>query len=100
MKEHVAIQLCLNKQQSKKFRTEINSLTKNTPEVRDNDTLTIDYKFQIEYIGDIRKNLKAISILCSEPGLVKQANCEMIEEGRILCYEVLKELDNLIRKLK
>jgi len=68
--------------------------------IEKDDTLKVNYRFNIEYLGNIVECLKAVRELCQDQKIIKQANCNILQKGSILCYEVFKELEALIRRIK
>ncbi len=66
----------------------------------DDDTLNINYDFYIKYLGNTAACLRAVREICLNPKVVVTSSCEELEQGRILCYETLKELDALVRSLQ
>jgi hypothetical protein len=68
--------------------------------VLDGDTLKVNYKFFIDYFGDVAAKLAAIKTICVDSDVVTKADCDELIEGRILVYEALRELDNVIRIVK
>jgi hypothetical protein len=63
------------------------------------DMVHIRYKFWASYYGVV-KNLQAVQDLCDDPDVVVTVDCAELEEGRILIYETLKKLDNIIQHVK
>lgn len=63
------------------------------------DTIKIRYKFWASYYGVV-ENLQAVQGLCDDPDVVVEADCDELEGGRILIYETLKKLDNIIQHVK
>jgi hypothetical protein len=64
------------------------------------DKLKLKYDFFIHYFGDIAAKLAAIKVICNDSDVVVEAECNELVEGRILIYEVLRELDNVIQIVK
>ncbi len=63
------------------------------------DTIVVGYSFLVTYSNVVR-NLRAVQAICDDPDVVVTADCGALEEGRILAYETLKKLDNIIRQVK
>ena len=68
-------------------------------DIQPDDTIKISYKFWASYYGVVQ-NLQAVQDICDDPDVVVKADCAALEEGRILVYETLKKLDNIIQKVK
>lgn len=64
------------------------------------DDLKVNYTFSIDYFGDVVKKLTAVQELCEDPEIISDANCVTLQEGRILCYAVLKKLEAVLKGLK
>jgi len=64
---------------------------------KNEDTLKIHYRFDILYYNVVA-SLKAVQELCRDPNVVNQVNCDALEKRRILIYQVLEELEKLIKK--
>ena len=67
--------------------------------VQTDDTINISYKFWATYYGVVQ-NLQAVQSLCDDPDVVVKVDCAELEKGRILIYETLKKLDNIIQHVK
>lgn len=63
------------------------------------DTIKINYKFRADYYGVVQR-LQAVQELCGDPDVVVAADCDTLEANRILIYETLKKLDNIIQHVK
>lgn len=59
------------------------------------DKLTIDYKFQIRYLGDTAAALKAVLEICNHPDVIKDADCNLIQKGVCLLHETLEALKKI-----
>ncbi len=64
------------------------------------DTLKVSYSLSIGYFGEVVKQLHAVQELCEDPEVISDANCVTLQEGRILCYAVLKKLEAVLKGLK
>jgi len=65
------------------------------------DDLKITYTFCCDYYGQIVRALTAVETILDDPEtVISKVDCEMLEEGRILVFEVLRKLDDVIRKVK
>lgn len=63
------------------------------------DIINVRYKFWVHYHGVV-KQLQAVQEICDDPDVITATSCADLEEGRILIYEVLKKLDNIIQQVK
>ncbi len=65
------------------------------------DDLVITYRFYCDYFGNVVEALQAVEKILDDPEtVVKKADCVALEEGRILIFEVLTKLNDVIRKVK
>ena len=69
-------------------------------QLKQGDNLKVSYDFFIMYFGDVVKKLTAVAAICDDPDVVLSASCEELEEGEILCYEVLNKLKRVIALVK
>ena len=84
-----------------RLREAIEVLVKVPDPMGEGDNLKITYSFYIDYYGKIVKALTAVETIIDDPEtVISQVDCEMLEEGRILVFEVLRKLDDVIRKVK
>ena len=63
------------------------------------DSYLVTYRFWIDYFN-IVKELQAVEEICNDPDVPAVATCAALEENRILIYEMLKKLDNIIQQVK
>ena len=98
LQEDVTINLQFTPQALTRHRHDIEQLM-SPPATRDGDLLNIRYKFCIKYFGNIRNALAAVSSICDDPSVVKSVSCAELTQGRILIHEVLKKLEELIKKV-
>lgn len=99
--ETVRINMKLDKAAYDRYTAEVKLICPNLwVEMLKDDSLNVKYEFFITYLGQVAANLAAVKTICLDPDVVIDANCEMLTEGRILAYEVLRELDNIIRIVK
>jgi hypothetical protein len=68
--------------------------------VKDTDEVNIDYKFCCEYFGSVEVALRHIQSICDDPDVVLDVSCESLAQGRILLYEVLKRLEQVIKTVE
>ena len=100
-REHVEIKMELDKAAYARHASAVRALVPDFKlQMRGGDTLSVRYKFVIEYFGDVAEKLEAVQTLCSDPDVVQTASCADLEQGRILVYEVLKRLDAVIKQVK
>lgn len=99
--EEVQIIMKLNKEAFDKHEKAVRALCPDLEtDLKDGDDLRVDYKFFIQYFGSVEEKLKVVGELCSDSAVIIEADCAMLEEGKILCYRILKQLDNVIRIIK
>ena len=97
--ECIAIQLTLNGKEIKKHKHALAVLCNNI-HFGEGDTLDIEYKFFVAYMQELVDRFRAIQDLCMNPEVVIDASCTDLEQGKILVYEVLKELELIITSVK
>lgn len=98
-REKVEIKMTLHKEAFERHKKAVKILLV-PPEMMEDDSLVITYKFFCEYFGNVVACLQAVEEICDDPDIIKEADCEALEEGRILVYEVLRKLEAVIQKVK
>jgi hypothetical protein len=63
------------------------------------DLINVTYKFTAYYYGVV-KQLQAVQELCDDPEVIVTIDCAELEAQRIIIYETLKKLDNIIQQVK
>jgi len=63
--------------------------------VRSGDQLNIDYKFQIQYLGDTADALKAVLEICNHPDVIKDVDCNLLRKGICLFHDTLESLKQI-----
>lgn len=94
--ENVQIKMTLDKAAHDRHAQVVKDLAPHLGPVLENDTLNLTYTFHCLYFGDIVKKLTAVQELCSDPQIIHEASCRELRDGKILVYEVLKKLDDVI----
>ncbi|MHC4705019.1 MAG: hypothetical protein ACYTFQ_31100 [Planctomycetota bacterium] len=97
--EHIEIKMELDKAAYDRHRKAVEDFSPHL-QVSEGDTLKLTYNFYCDYHGDIVKKLTAVKEFCSDPAIVHKASCSELEEGRVLVYEVLKKLDEVIQLVR
>lgn len=69
-------------------------------QLKKGDLLKVNYKLWVAYFGDVVEKLEAVKAICSDPDVVRTANCEELEQGRLLVYEAFKRLDEVIQQMR
>lgn len=64
-------------------------------DVRSGDQFNIDYGFQIQYLGNTAAALKAVLEICNHPGVIKSADCNLLQEGVCLLQDALDSLKQI-----
>ena len=102
--EEIKIKLVVGESVYKRCEKAVKTLV--TPSVEPSEMgsrtdLLIEYTLWCEYFGDVAKALQAIEEILDDPEtVVREADCAALEEGRILVFEVLTKLQDVIRKVK
>jgi len=99
-KETCQIIMRLNKTLCEKHRETAKTVKVLPNDVLEGDILKLSYEFTIHYYGEIVERLKAVNKICSDPDVVIDVNCELLEESKCLVYEALKNLEKLIKTVK
>ena len=98
----VKILMSLSKEAHDRCREIVHILwpTWNETLIRPGDTLCLDYEVSVYYFNDLIKKLTAVQTLCADPEVNVEVSREELEEVRILVYEVLKRLENVIQEVR
>lgn len=100
--ENCTINMELELSAAKKHKRAAETLLreKSSVTMASSDTLKLHYSFRILYFGQIIENLRAVIRICKDPNVIINADCELLEEGRCLAYEALRNLDEAIKTVK
>lgn len=61
--------------------------------------LKLDYRFSIQYFGDVAFRLDAVSNILDDPTVIKSVSIEELRYGRSIVVDVVQKLTRLIDKL-
>ena len=101
MRENVRIQITLNPKALKRHETAVQTLVPNAMSGEAEDTiLKVDYKFYVDYLGNVEACLNAVKEICDDPSVIVKASCDALKQDRILIHRVLKKLDAVIKSAK
>jgi len=99
--EEIQIMMTFDKATVDRLRDVVEVLVKIPEYMEDQDDFGVTYTFTCDYYGDIVRALTAVETIIDDPEtIVSEVDCEMLEEGRILIFEVLTKLDSVIRKVR
>jgi hypothetical protein len=99
--EAVTINMKIDREMSLKHKPAIKTILPNfKTQLEGKDHLNLKYEFFINYFGDVERKLRAVHSLCKDPGVIIDASCDEIEEGKILVYKVLKRLEEVIQTVR
>lgn len=104
MKEQIEFKATLDAKLAQALRKEVLTVFPDTDPntIVDQDTLTVNYKFWIEYIGDIEKKFQALIKIIGTPGVAVDVDLQKVRQGEstlIKFFETYVRLkDAIVRK--
>ena len=63
------------------------------------ELVNVTYRLSIHYYNVV-KELQAVAEICDDPEVITAISCSELEASRLVIYETLKKLDNVIQQVK
>ncbi len=100
-RELIQITMEVDKPTVERLKDAIEVLVKIPETMDEGDNFKITHTFCCDYYGQIVRALTAIKMIIDDPEtVIPKVDCEILEEGRILVFEMLRKLNDVIRKVK
>lgn len=99
--EVVSVLMALEPSSYEKHKEAIQTLSPDfqIEHIQPDDLINVSYEFSVYYFNVV-KQLQAVLEICSDPDVIVASSCPALEAGRIVIYEALKKLDNVIQHVK
>jgi len=91
--EAVMIRFGLDNEQAHRLDSLVKAITPIVPETEDGDTLTVTYRFCVQYFGEVEARLNAIlDLMRAAPETIKHVDSHLIDGASCLIGRVVENL--------
>jgi len=101
--EELRIDMVLSKSATENHRENLSHLPMVVPSpeaVLEGDVVNLNYKFCVQYFGNVVRALRAVTRICADPDVVVSATVEELVHGECVIGEVLEALRQVQQTIK
>lgn len=98
--EKVEIKIVLDKSAYDRHRQDVEQLCPHTWQIGDSDTIKLNYKFDVSYLGEIQSHFLAIERLLDDKSIIRHTSVKELIHGKSLILSIAEKLTRIIDRLQ